>query len=91
MKWKIANTLFVVSIFLFIVGAVFNYYQSKNSIESSLEKARRIKKEKAEEKRRAKEDVEKEMYEEVMEVDEMHANDIDNEIETIINNNNNGK
>ena len=69
----------------------FNYYQSKNSIESSLEKARRIKKEKAEEKRRAKEDVEKEMYEEVMEVDEMHANDIDNEIETIINNNNNGK
>ena len=50
MKWKIANTLFVVSIFLFIVGAVFNYYQSKNSIESSLEKARRIKKEKAEPK-----------------------------------------
>lgn len=91
MKWKIANTLFVVSIFLFIVGAVFNYYQSKNSIESSLEKARRIKKEKAEEKRRAKEEVEKEMYEEVMEVDEMHTNDIDNEIETIINNNNNGK
>ena len=30
MKWKIANTLFVTSIFLFIVGAVFNYYQSKN-------------------------------------------------------------
>jgi len=89
MKWKIANTLFVVSIFLFIVGAVFNYYQSKNSIESSLEKARRIKKEKAEEKRaerEAEEQEEEELYAEVMEVDE-----IDKEIETIINKNKNGK
>ena len=90
MKWKISNTLFVLSIFLFVVGAIFNYYQSKNSIESSLEKARRIKKEKAEEKKREKEDIEQEkeedMYAEVMEIDE-----IDNEIETIINNNKNGK
>jgi len=89
MKWKIANTLFVVSIFLFIVGAVFNYYQSKNSIESSLEKARRIKKEKADEKRaerEAEEQEEEELYAEVMEVDE-----IDKEIETIINKNKNGK
>jgi uncharacterized protein YktA (UPF0223 family) len=89
MKWKIANTLFVTSIFLFIVGAVFNYYQSKNSIESSLEKARRIKKEKAEEKRaerEAEEQEEEELYAEVMEVDE-----IDKEIETIINKNKNGK
>ncbi len=90
MKWKISNTLFVLSIFLFVVGAIFNYYQSKNSIESSLEKARRIKKEKAEEKRREKEDIEQEkeedMYAEVMDIDE-----IDNEIETIINNNKNGK
>lgn len=89
MKWKIANTLFVVSIFLFIVGAVFNYYQSKNSIESSLEKARRIKKEKSEEKRaerEAEEQEEEELYAEVMEVDE-----IDKEIETIINKNKNGK
>ena len=90
MKWKISNTLFVLSIFLFVVGAIFNYYQSKNSIESSLEKARRIKKEKAEEKRREKEDIEQEkeedMYAEVMEIDE-----IDNEIKTIINNNKNGK
>jgi uncharacterized protein YpmB len=89
MKWKIANTLFVTSIFLFIVGAVFNYYQSKNSIESSLEKARRIKKEKAEEKRAEREaemQEEEELYAEVMEVDE-----IDKEIETIINKNKNGK
>jgi uncharacterized protein YktA (UPF0223 family) len=89
MKWKIANTLFVTSIFLFIVGAIFNYYQSKNSIESSLEKARRIKKEKAEEKRaerEAEEQEEEELYAEVMEVDE-----IDKEIETIINKNKNGK
>ena len=89
MKWKIANTLFVTSIFLFIVGAIFNYYQSKNSIESSLEKARRIKKEKAEEKRAEREaemQQEEELYAEVMEVDE-----IDKEIETIINKNKNGK
>jgi uncharacterized protein YpmB len=89
MKWKIANTLFVTSIFLFIVGAIFNYYQSKNSIESSLEKARRIKKEKAEEKRAEREaemQEEEELYAEVMEVDE-----IDKEIETIINKNKNGK
>jgi len=89
MRWKIANTLFVTSIFLFIVGAVFNYYQSKNSIETSLEKARRIKKEKAEEKRaerEAEEQEEEELYAEVMEVDE-----IDKEIETIINKNKNGK
>ena len=46
MRSKIANVLFVVSIFLFIVGALFNYYQSKTSVETSLEKARRIKKEK---------------------------------------------
>ena len=86
MKSKIANVLFVVSVVLFIVGAMFNYYQSKTSVETSLEKARRIKKEKAEQRKRQKEEEEMEIMEEPVEVDE-----IETEFETIINNNNNGK
>lgn len=86
MKSKIANVLFVVSVFLFIVGAIFNYYQSRTSVETSLEKARRIKKEKAEQRKRQKEEQEIDMGESTLEVDE-----IETEFETIINNNNNGK
>jgi len=82
MKWKVSNTLFVVSILIFALGVLFNYMQVKKSVESSLEKARRVKKEKAEAK---KKEQEKE-YNEVFEVDE-----IDEEIETIINHNNNGE
>ena len=82
MKWKVSNTLFVVSILIFALGVLFNYMQVKNSVESSLEKARRVKKEKAEAK---KKEQEKE-FDEVFEVDE-----IDEELETIINNNNNGE
>ena len=80
MKWKVSNTLFVVSILIFALGVLFNYMQVKNSVESSLEKARRVKKEKAEAKKKEQE----EEYNEVFEVDE-----IDEELETIINNNNN--
>ena len=86
MKSKIANVLFVVSVVLFIVGTLFNYYQSKTSVETSLEKARRIKKEKAEQRKRQKEEEEMETMEEPVEVDE-----IETEFETIINNSNNGK
>ena len=82
MKWKVSNTLFVVSILIFALGVLFNYMQVKKSVETSLEKARRVKKEKAE----AKKKEEEEEYNEVFEVDE-----IDEELETIINNNNNGE
>ena len=82
MKWKVSNTLFVVSILIFALGVLFNYMQVKKSVETSLEKARRVKKEKAEAKKKDKD----EEYNEVFEVDE-----IDEELETIINNNNNGQ
>jgi len=82
MKWKVSNTLFVVSILIFALGVLFNYMQVKKSVETSLEKARRVKKEKAEAKKKEQE----EEYNEVFEVDE-----IDEELETIINNNNNGE
>ena len=55
MKWKVSNTLFVVSILIFALGVLFNYMQVKNSVESSLEKARRVKKEKAEAKKKEQE------------------------------------
>ena len=82
MKWKVSNTLFVVSILIFALGVLFNYMQVKKSVETSLEKARRVMKEKAEAKKKEQE----EEYNEVFEVDE-----IDEELETIINNNNNGE
>ena len=79
MKWKISNTLFVVAGLLFVLGFAFNYAQVKKSVETSLEKARRVKREKAEAKKKAKEDVE---------VDEFFGEkDIDAEFEEIINNN----
>ena len=86
MRSKIANVLFVVSVVLFIVGAIFNYYQSKTSVETSLEKARRIKKEKAEQRKKQKEEEEMEIMNQPLDVDE-----IETEFETIINSNNNGK
>ena len=85
MKWKISNTLFVVAIVIFALGVLFNWMQVRNSVETSLEKARRIKKEKAEARKKAQEQQDPEdSY--IMEVDEL-----DQEIETIINKNNNGK
>ena len=48
MKWKISNTLFVVAIAIFALGVLFNWMQVRKSVETSLEKARRVKKEKAE-------------------------------------------
>jgi hypothetical protein len=83
MRTKIANVLFVLAVVLVGIGAMFNYYQSKTSVETSLEKARRIKKEKA---RQRKEEAEEIIDEQPVEVDE-----IETEFETIINNNNNGK
>ena len=85
MKWKISNTLFVVAIAIFALGVLFNWMQVRKSVETSLEKARRVKKEKAEARKKAQEEVqEDDSY--IMEVDEL-----DQEIETIINKNNNGK
>ena len=85
MKWKISNTLFVVAIVIFALGVLFNWMQVRKSVETSLEKARRVKKEKAEARKKAQEQVqEDDSY--IMEVDEL-----DQEIETIINKNNNGK
>ena len=86
MKWKISNTLFVVAIAIFALGVLFNWMQVRNSVESSLEKARRVKKEKAEARKKAQEEEIKEDDSYIMEVDEL-----DQEIETIINKNNNGK
>ena len=86
MKWKISNTLFVVGIVIFALGVLFNWMQVRNSVESSLEKARRVKKEKAEARKKAQEQEVQEDDSYVMEVDEL-----DQEIETIINKNNNGK
>ena len=83
MRTKIANVLFVLAVVLVGIGAMFNYYQSKTSVETSLEKARRIKKEKA---RQRKEESEEIIDEQPIEVDE-----IETEFETIINNSNNGK
>ena len=84
MKWKVSNTLFVVAIVIFALGVLFNWMQVRNSVESSLEKARRVKKEKAEARKKEEEEEQVDNYN--MEVDE-----IDQEIETIINNTNNGK
>ena len=86
MKWKISNTLFVVAIVIFALGVLFNWMQVRNSVETSLEKARRVKKEKAEARKKAQEQVVQEDDSYIMEVDEL-----DQEIETIINKNNNGK
>ena len=79
MKFKVSNTLFIVGVFLLIVGVLFNYNQVKKSVESSLEKARRMKKEKAEEIKREK--------------DIVIDREIDNEVIEILNINNteNGK
>ena len=86
MKWKISNTLFVVAIAIFALGVLFNWMQVRKSVETSLEKARRIKKEKAEARKKAQEQELQEDDSYIMEVDEL-----DQEIETIINKNNNGK
>lgn len=83
MRTKIANVLFVLAVVLVGIGAMFNYYQSKTSVETSLEKARRIKKEKARQRKKEAEEI---IDEQPLEVDE-----IETEFETIINNNNNGK
>ena len=76
MKWKVSNTLFVLSIVLFALGVLFNWSQVRNSVESSLEKARRVKKEKADAKKKQKENKDNG----TIEVDEL-----DTEFETIIN------
>jgi len=86
MKWKISNTLFVVAIAIFALGVLFNWMQVRKSVETSLEKARRVKKEKAEARKKAQEQEVQEDDSYIMEVDEL-----DQEIETIINKNNNGK
>jgi len=52
MKWKISNTLWVTAIFLFVIGVLFNWEQSKRSITNGLAKARAMKKKKAEEKKK---------------------------------------
>ena len=76
MKWKVSNTLFVLSVVLFALGVLFNWSQVRNSVESSLEKARRVKKEKAEARRKEKDNKDNG----TIEVDEL-----DTEFETIIN------
>ncbi len=43
MKWKVSNTLWVTALFLFIVGVLFNWEQAKQSVNSGLEKARKVK------------------------------------------------
>ncbi len=78
MKWKVSNTLFLLAILIFAIGVLFNYAQVKNSVESSLEKARRTKKEKAEARKQA-------------EKDQLEEEEINEEIIEIINNKDNGK
>ena len=69
MKWKVSNTLFVVAVVIFALGVLFNWMQVKNSVESSLEKARRIKKEKAEARKKQEEEEEQdEINEEIIEI-----------------------
>ena len=69
MKWKVSNTLFVLSILIFALGVLFNYAQVKQSVESSIEKARRMKKEKAEARKREQEiEEEEELNEEIIEI-----------------------
>ncbi len=78
MKWKISNTLFVVAGLIFILGIAFNYAQVKKSVESSLEKARRVKREKAQAAKKAEKNIEEDKF--------FAENDIDTEFEEIINN-----
>ena len=78
MKWKISNTLFVVAGLIFILGIAFNYAQVKRSVESSLEKARRVKREKAQARKKAEKNIEEDKF--------FAENDIDTEFEEIINN-----
>ena len=42
MKWKVSNTLFLLAGLIFGLGVLFNWFQVKNSVETSLEKARRV-------------------------------------------------
>jgi len=77
MKWKVSNTLFLLAGLIFGLGVLFNWFQVKNSVETSLEKARRVKKEKADQKKKEKE--------------QEHEQEINEEIIEIINNNSNGE
>jgi len=69
MKFKLSNTLFVISIIFLIVGIVLNYSKVKKDIEDTLAKARRKKSEYAKERKRKKdEEVKEEINKEVIEI-----------------------
>jgi preprotein translocase subunit SecG len=69
MRFKLSNTLFVLSIIFFVVAMVLNYSKVKKDIEDTLTKARRKKSEYAKEKKRKKdEEVNEEINKEVIEI-----------------------
>ena len=69
MRFKLSNTLFVLSIIFFVVAMVLNYSKVKKDIEDTLTKARRKKSEYAKEKKRKKDEEEKEeINKEVIEI-----------------------
>ena len=48
MKFKVSNTLYILSALFLIGGIAFNWFQDRNSVNDSLSKARAEKKRKAE-------------------------------------------
>ena len=69
MRFKLSNTLFVLSVIFLVVGIVLNYSKVRKDIEDTLAKARRKKSEYAKERKRKKdEEVKEEINKEVIEI-----------------------
>ena len=69
MKFKLSNTLFVLSVIFFVVAMVLNYSKVKKDIEDTLTKARRKKSEYAKDRKRKKDEEEtEEINKEVIEI-----------------------
>jgi len=69
MRFKLSNTLFVLSIIFLVVGIILNYSKVKKDIEDTLTKARRKKSEYAKDRKRKKDEEEtEEINKEVIEI-----------------------
>jgi len=68
MKFKVSNTLYILSALFLIGGIAFNWFQVRNSVNDSLSKARAEKKRKAEARKEEMEEQAKEIDEEIKEI-----------------------